>query len=108
MKQKKIQDAKNNAAALEKEKQQRIAEKKAEKQRKIQEAKDKAAALEREKQEAKGMSSVFYRYISCHVYIMHIICHDISCPTCHVYTYHMHICLTYIFATPFVQLVPRP
>ena len=30
-----------------------------EKQRKIQEAKDKAAALEREKQEAKGMSSVF-------------------------------------------------
>ena len=59
MKQKKIQDAKNKAAALEKEKQQRIAEKKAEKQRKIQEAKDKAAALEREKQDAKGMSSVF-------------------------------------------------
>ena len=54
MKQKKIQDAKNTAA-LEKEKQQRIAEK----QRKIQEAKDKATALEHEKQEAKGMSSVF-------------------------------------------------
>ena len=34
-------------------------EKEEEKQRKIQEAKDKAAALEREKQEAKGMSSVF-------------------------------------------------
>ena len=47
MKQKKIQDAKNKAAALEKEKQQCIAEDKGEKQRKILEAKEKAAASER-------------------------------------------------------------
>ena len=41
---------------------------------KIAKEREENNALEREKQDAKGMSSVFYRYISCHEYNMHIIC----------------------------------